>query len=378
MFKRNNKSCLIIIISVLIINTILGCSAKEEAPASAPAAEEEQLPTTREVTNLDGDILTIPYEVDRVAALYGCAYEKVALLGAEDKIVLCSGFHKTYWPWLSVMCSRIDEVPTTIAKAKQVNVEELLKIDPDVVFFWTNVDAVEEMQNIGISVVGVYPGEDAVQDLANMKDQVMVYAETLGEAEIKIGREYCDYFDEKLAMITTVTEQIPNSERPRVYCAHGSLMKAQTKYSNTPSLIDKAGGLCVHKELPGTWPADVNYEDFMKWDPEVIILEHSGESSESPRESFISLIEEDGRFDKVSAVKNGEIYVTPMGAFFWDAGSEVILEVMWMAKILHPDKFKDLNIEKEIQEFYSRFYNYKLSDEETDRILKHLGPETTV
>lgn len=48
--------------------------------------------------------------------------------------------------------------------------------------------------------------------------------------------------------------------------------------------------------------------------------------------------------------------------------------VMWMAKQLHPDKFKDLDMTKEVKQFYSKFFKYNLTDEETKKILDHLNP----
>ena len=42
---------------------------------------------------------------------------------------------------------------------------------------------------------------------------------------------------------------------------------------------------------------------------------------------------------------------------------------MWAAKTLHPDKFADVDMVKEVREFYSTFFGYQLSDDDAQRIL---------
>jgi iron complex transport system substrate-binding protein len=48
---------------------------------------------------------------------------------------------------------------------------------------------------------------------------------------------------------------------------------------------------------------------------------------------------------------------------------------MWMAKIFHPEKFRHIDMNKELKYFYSEFFRYKLSDEEARRILLNLPPD---
>ena len=41
----------------------------------------------------------------------------------------------------------------------------------------------------------------------------------------------------------------------------------------------------------------------------------------------------------------------------------------WMAKVINPDVFKDIDIRQEVTDFYKNFFSYDLSDEELDTIL---------
>ena len=76
----------------------------------------------------------------------------------------------------------------------------------------------------------------------------------------------------------------------------------------------------------------------------------------------------------MKAVKDGRVYVNPDGVMYWDYSSEGVLLMMFIAKTLHPDIFEDLDLVKEVKEFYSRFYGYELTDDQANRLLKRLPP----
>jgi iron complex transport system substrate-binding protein len=59
----------------------------------------------------------------------------------------------------------------------------------------------------------------------------------------------------------------------------------------------------------------------------------------------------------------------PDGGLSSDNSPEGIIGLLFMAKKLHPDKFSGLNMENEVREFYAKWYNYRLSNEEVNQIL---------
>ena len=78
---------------------------------------------------------------------------------------------------------------------------------------------------------------------------------------------------------------------------------------------------------------------------------------------------------KRQAVKNDQVYATPSGVFYWDMGIQKILLVMDMARTLHTDEFKDLDMAQEVMEFYEKFFDYSLTREEAEQILNRENPE---
>ena len=65
---------------------------------------------------------------------------------------------------------------------------------------------------------------------------------------------------------------------------------------------------------------------------------------------------------------------TPTGVFFWDSGVQKILYLIYIAKTIHPDLFEDVDMKELLIDFYQQFFDYKLTDDEANRILNHQDP----
>ncbi|WP_345943217.1 hypothetical protein [Campylobacter concisus] len=50
------------------------------------------------------------------------------------------------------------------------------------------------------------------------------------------------------------------------------------------------------------------------------------------------------------------------------------MQILWAAKILHPEIFKDIDIAAETKKFYKEFLHYELSNDEINYILNGLDP----
>lgn len=300
------------------------------------------------------------------------------ILGAEDKIVMTADNSLTLWPWSNVVYRNLTHIPVLIQNAQNPNIEQLMQNKPDVVFFWTiPPDVIQKMRDAGIAVAPV-----AMHTKFNdTPRELQVYADVLGPYAQAKSAEYAQYFDEKLQMVVARTGSIPQEQRPTVYFAvRKPLSTTGKEESDISDMISLAGGRSVTADLSGPWGFDISMEQLLQWNPNYIIIDHCGASNlgSKPADQTLAEMANDTRFNQLKAMKNQQVYISPTGVFFWDAGSQQILQLMWLAKILHPDKFEDLDMQKEVKEFYSKFYHYNLTDDEADRILKLLPPAQTV
>lgn len=348
-----------------------GSTSPETTAASEPSTTEA---ATRTITNLDGSTIEVPAVAERVACLSGPSYEKVVILGCEDKIIANGDFHIDGWPWSNVIYKYLNEVPGVPNAHADLNLEELVKMRPDLVFYFNRPEMLEQMHKLGLSVVPGVSSSKSGSKLSDTRDVLRVYANALGdERALQRAEEYEQYFDEKLALITAVTATIPEGERPTVYFARQDLLSASGKTSDRPEMIDLAGGIAVTKDLEGSG-TEVTMEQLLQWDPDFIIIDHAGSSGNAPAEEVIGSLSTDARLKNIAAVVKDQVKISPTGVFFWDAGQQKILQVMWMAKLFHPDKFQDLDMTAELKDFYARFFDYQLTDEQAEKILLHENP----
>jgi len=365
----------ILLVAVLLVSVLACCSQSTTSVAAVTS--------TVIVTDVTGHILKVASPVNNLVTLFGPGYEKLVILGVEDKIVACGDFNKTHAAWAHVIYKRLDSVPG-VSNPQSPNVETLLTYKPGVVFWFSNDQNVKAMENAGIPVVCSSGSTNTT--IQSLKDSLMAYAQVLGPDAVKKAQAYNTYFDQKYNNITSVTSVILDSQKPKVYVTSGIPLRTRGGTSVMRDTVEKAGGIYVAKDAAqGT--AVINYEQMMQWNPDIIIIDHAPDlpdpsastTSNTPNGSqVLDQILNDPQLQAINAVKNHRVYLSPEGAFFWDAGQQGILQLEWMAQLFYPDKFKSLNMTNEIKDFYSKFFSYNLTDNQAALILQHkLPPEAS-
>ncbi|HPL41554.1 MAG TPA: ABC transporter substrate-binding protein [Syntrophorhabdaceae bacterium] len=322
---------------------------------------------TRTVIDRIGRTVSVPAYPQRIACFFGPSYEKVFLLGSADKVAAMSIKQP---PW----SQKFNPAPKTMhimPSYTDPDVERILSLKIDLVFYWNLPQQMEKMSAANIPVVcptssKIMP-KTVEQFIQSYKDDIRFYGKILGKKAERIAERYCAHYDKRIKRVLNITSRIPENERPRVYYIVGrSIFSTQGKYSLGHWLVEIAGGTLVSKNLENYF-ADVSMEQIIAWDPDVIIL--SG---------FISAdaIYADPRLQIVKAVKNNRVYASPEGVFHWGHGSsEVFLFAMWLAKTLHPEKSKNIDFNNELKDYYKNFYRYALTDDDVHRIINRIPPE---
>jgi iron complex transport system substrate-binding protein len=117
----------------------------------------------------------------------------------------------------------------------------------------------------------------------------------------------------------------------------------------------------------GSGKTQVSMEQVLSWNPEVILTTDP---------TFFANVYQNSTWSSVKAVQNKKVYLSPQSPFKWldkPTGANMIIGIPWVAKILYPDKFKNLDLKGDVKEFYSEFYHYDLSDEGATKILQESG-----
>ncbi len=352
-------------VASLILTLVL---ALPGSPSELRASEAE--PATRLIVDRIGREVRIPEKPRHIACLFGPSYEKIFALGAADRVSIVAN---VTLPWDFQLNPNLKNIPV-LNNAMAPDSEQLLNLKTDLVIYHPFPKQIERLTASGLPVVIAYDGHvrqmtlpDFIEDCY---DQVRFYGKVLGGEANDIAEKYCAYADERIRKVIEITSKIPADQRPKVFYQCGQInggANTQSRFSTAYWLVNAAGGEMVTYDDRAYFIA-VNTEQLMAWNPDFIIV------GTSPS---IEPIVNDPRMQGIKAVKEHNVYVSPEGLFYWSHFStESFLCIMFMAKLFHPDLFADIDLKQELQSYYQDFYHYDLTDDEAERILKHLPPET--
>lgn len=358
------QTCGLLAALLLGASLLAGCTNGSTSSSSSSGSSSQS--ATRVITDLAGRKVTIPNNAQKLATLGGPAYEKVLLLGGEKRIALT----------MPVTDKWALKLFPTFAKADQEtsfqnpNVEDLLSRNIQMVFFWDTPQPLKKMTDANIPVIvtqqSTHNPSSAKEFRSYAKKEVDVFANALGGQAPSIAKEWKDYFDQKVAYVTSRTSKLTEAQKPKVYYVRGpSALISHGRNSYTEWYVEMAGGTLVTKDSKEEMMTYPTIEDVVKWNPDYIFM---------GRVNNTALIYNDPQWQNIKAVQDKHVYVNPDGVCSWDYGSQGVLLMEYIAKTLHPDLFKDLDMAKEVKSYYLKFYHVKLSNDDVQRILAHQTP----
>ena len=348
-------------------------SAAETQEASAAETQEASAAETQEVsvvgdtagsytvTDVRGEKITFDAEPQRVVTV-----EKplpsiyYAIEGATDNIVGCnpSSIKAYEESVLRFMYPQLENAATDWCNTDStVNLEELLKLQPDVVFIYsTDEQEIEKMESAGLKVVALRSAE-----LDSVKENLQIMAAVCQEEER--GEELVRLIDEQIAEVTSRLDGVAEEDKPSVIEFYSDMNVSVSKYDHW---MIPSGAHNPASGLTGEM-TEVDMEQILLWNPEIIYI---GNHSDLMPSDLLENKQEGRDWSVVSAVANKQVYKIPIGAYRWDpAGVETPLMVKWAAKIQYPEIFADMDMEQEVKDFFEIVYQYELTDEQVSEIL---------
>jgi iron complex transport system substrate-binding protein len=319
------------------------------AMSAAPAAPR--------VIHYYGDrTATVPATVQRIACGWPAQNSILAMLGYGDRIVATTDVIKSV-PLFRKFVPSIDRAVYCFS-AGDVHMEELLKARPELIFVPRSMlGRLEVARRMGIEVV-VFKDNS----LPALVERTLITGQILGPDAYRRALAYQRYYDGNVARIRRVVERIPAGQRVRVYHCLRDPWSTAGANSLVQDWMDLAGATNVAEPwFDRTGSNTVNIEQVLKADPDVILAMNA----ESARQ-----IRADARWSRMRAVKDNRVYVNPKGLFWWcRETTEEALQILWLAKTLYPERFRDVDMRAETKGFYRTFYGFSLTDAETDEIL---------
>lgn len=335
------------------------------------------------ITDMAGRNLTVPSPIDKVLSTSPTATGIVYMVAPEKLLALN---YETTSEEQKYMPDAYKNLPSVGGwyGSQSGSYEQFISMDPDVILesiassnststttYLSTIATLEERQKKfgSIPVVGV----NDTSTVTTINPSIEFIGKLLGN-EDKANKLVA--FNERVQKeVTDVVSTIPDSEKVKVYYAEGSAgLQTDPPGAVHGQLIDFCGGKNVAdvQIQGGSGKTDVSMEQVLTWDPEVIITTDS---------TFYANVYSNSTWSAVTAVKNKRVYLSPQSPFKWfdrPTGANMIIGIPWVAKILYPDKFQDLDLTSDVKEFYSEFYHYDLSDDEVKNILEGSGMNSSM
>lgn len=273
--------------------------------------------------------------------------------------------------------SILKDISPSIADAKtnfiengEVNVEQLMTLEPDVFFEAAAQEkTVNKLAETGITTVALDTNTTTLDPLDTFKRWLAITGDITGTTERP--DEILAEAEANQQMINDTFEQagVTDADKPRVfflqYHNDGEISTAGTNMHGN-RWLNATGGIDVAAEAGIDGIKAINMEQVYEMNPDIIFITNF---TETQPEDLYNNVFEGQDWSEVKAVQDKKVYKMPLGIYRWYPPSgDAPLMLKWMAQKLHPELFT-YEIEAEIKDYYNRYYDYELTDEEVHSIL---------
>lgn len=372
-------------LSLLLVFTFFagilgGCSKKDATEKNAEAknvSTEEKVATKNEagshiVTDHAGHEVEVPNKIEKIVI------DQVPILSTymaynEGKAPYIVGYAGSLKQVISGtvlkdMAPELLDATNTVQGQSDLNVEEIMELKPDVIFYNAkNQDRYEKLSKTGVPCIGfVTMGADTPADPINRYGEwLKLLEDVFGEKGkmddfLKAGDDIVKDVEERIA-------KVPDEKRPSgmilwkyqegtpIVAGKGTFGDFWLKRLKVKNVAEEAKGY-----------AKVNVEQIYAWNPDVFYLDGPGLLNIKTEDVYNNSVE-GFDFSNLKSVKDKRVYNSKLGMWNWlTPNPDAPLVLAWLASETYPDAFKDYDLKKVIKDYYQKWYNYELSDEQIE------------
>ena len=369
MFKHSKKFAAALAVSAL---ALAACGDDETTKNDEAGKEVQTTAEERIVIDQAGTEVTLPAEVDSIVSGSILPYFHTWFVATNSTKEIV-GMHPNSYnaaknSILAKMSPDVLNADTSFVQNGEMNVEELMKINPDAYFeLSTDEKSIQLAREAGINTVAIKAIDAAAAEpLATFNSRLELTAQIADTTEradrfIEIGTATQNEINEKIKDLTP--EDKPNALMMYQLSEQAITVAGKNFFGN--QWLNATGANDV-AENDVTGRKDVNMEQIYAWNPEIIYLTNFTEIQ--PEDLYNNTIPGQD-WSQVDAVKNKQVYKIPLGIYRWFPPSgDAPLMLKWLASKNQPELF-DYNMEDEIRSYYKDFYEFDLTDEEIHSIL---------
>ena len=297
-----------------------------------------------------GRTIDLPARIERIVSIQPEITRMIVSLGAGNRLVGIDYAIRTHDHLFGLIYPPGGRLPLVSMSENSVNLEEVFRLKPDVIFaspFERRI--VESLQRrTSIPVLALA----SMGRFARQTEILALVGKVLGRDAR--AAELAAYFNAEIGRVREAVLNIPDNARPRVFLSFWGVL-TKTPISYDP--VTAAGGVNIaEKAVPdvlGAVNTLIGIEQLIRWNPDFILVH--GNYPPRDRQVTVESVRADPRLASLKAVKAGKVRYT-FGFWNWWDMAEVTVETLYLAKLFHPEKFFGSNLDREGNAIFKKFY----------------------
>ena len=363
---KNIKKLLCIMLAGVLMLSAVGCGAKETAKEPVVQETVTENTGTHIIVDHAGYEVEVPYEIDRIAvggilplpsvlAVFFDSAEKIVGMAPNSMSAAENGLLGELYP-------EVLNAETSYINGSEVNLEELMKLEPDVVFYnASQTEQGEQLRNAGFAAVAISVNKWEYDAIETLNEWIKLLSEIFPDNDKT--ELVADYSKKIYDMVQGRVADIPEEERERVFFLYkytDTSMETSGEKFFGQYWADAVGAINVAKEIGTDNQVAANMEQVYVWDPSMIFITNFTEAM--PEDLYNNTI---GNYDwsAIDAIKNEKAFKMPLGMYrSYTPGVDTPVTLLWFAKTTYPELFEDIDIVAETKMYYKEVFGVELSD----------------
>ncbi|MBR5788956.1 MAG: ABC transporter substrate-binding protein [Lachnospiraceae bacterium] len=373
------RKFLSLMLIVCLVFTMVGCSKGETTSnndntgnVADNTGDEDNGKTTHVIVDHLGNEVEVPNEINRivVCGLWPLPSVLCVFFDSAEKIVgipdSCMSAAKN--SILSELYPEILNAKTEYTTGSDINMEELMKLNPDIVIYNTTTPELhDQLEAAGIPGVAFSVNKWNYNAIETLKNWIALLSEMFPENDkVDIVNAKSD---EMYNFVQERVADIPEEERERAFFLFN--------YNDTAVITsgscffgqfwaDAIGVKNVAEEITTDNSGPVNMEQIYAWNPSLIFITNfNAAMPEDLYENNLGVYD----FTETDAVKNKNCFKMPLGMYrSFTPGVDTPLTLLYLAKCAYPEKFEDIDMIAETIKYYKEVFGVTLTQEQAERI----------
>lgn len=358
-------------LSLTMTALLVSCSSPKTSTSASVSATTQ--PSTVTITDHADREVEVPTNPKRVAVLgiYPLPSMLTVYLDSCDSIVAMEpgSMNAAKNGILSQLYPDITNITTDIMDGDDVNIESLLALKPDVVFYnASDTQDLEKLENAGLTAVAFsatkwkFNCTETFNEWMNLLDQI--YPEHAGNREELIKKYSTDTYNK----IQDTVKNVEEKQKVLFLFQYdeNAMITSSSKFFGQ-WWCDAVGAVNVAQDVPAEKTnAVITMEQVYEWDPDVIVITNFTQAK--PDDLYNNAIGSDD-WSNVSAVKNKRVYKMPLGTYrTYTPSVDSPMTLEWLAQAVYPELFKDMDVKADVKEYYQNLFGVTLTDEQVDQM----------